>query len=118
MKMDKNRMVPSWVARRAVPETKEATKELLQSWASLINVHCADINTALGDEEFLEKACEIANTLEDHLWKTYPDYKPPNFGIWVGFPQTPIGRLNAQLAARIHAINHYIEQLSKTSVIK
>lgn len=65
-------MMPGWLGKQSVPETREATVELLE--ALLANVRAG------------------ADPLT-----------PPPAGIWVGFPKTPLGQLNASIAGLVFA---------------
>ena len=96
-------MIPGWIGHHSVSESPKQTNELLHALGNLLEVESNNIPTdnmhALAG--FLEKACQEGNRLTEKLREKYPDYVPKKVGIWVGFPETDIGRLNARLVGII-----------------
>lgn len=73
-------------------------EELLESWPKNINHDVKNeldylVEPRVTEEQFMKKACELANTLQS---KTTFESKHTETGVWLCFPQTPIGSLNAQ----------------------
>jgi len=91
--------IPNWIGKFPVPEDKGTTMHLLLTISELIDVECPIIDhRKLTDPEFVIKICEVVNG-----WAVDHESPEPKSGIWVGFPETPIGRLNASLTGRIWA---------------
>lgn len=102
--------IPPWIGSESVPETKDTTKELLECYAALIETDAPNIDIDMPDVEFLKSACDVGNKLREKHVEKYPDYTPSDVGIWVGFPETPIGKLNAQLVSMVWHLNDWLDQ--------
>ena len=101
--------VLSWIGRSSIPETRDVTKRLLECFAELVETQKPMVNLEMSDDEFLKHACDIGNQIQKKREEKYPNYAPKEVGIWVGFPETPIGRLNADLASMVWHLNDWLE---------
>lgn len=96
----------SWLGREPVPETVTAGKVLLSAWARLIDFPLLLPDPDFGGTEWVKWVCLHAGAMQqitDKLLDGWDD----GLRIWVGFPETPIGRMNAQLAAVVAKVNRW-----------
>jgi hypothetical protein len=102
----------SWLGRETVPETRDATVHLLNEWGRLTLAVIDELPPPGSDREWLQWACRQAQRCQemmDHALKDWDD----GIQIWVGFPETPIGRLNAQLAGAVSRCRRWVNEHNK-----
>lgn len=104
--MNKDIEIPDWIGKQNVPEDKETSLELVKVYADLIEVPYHVIDITLEDEEFIEVICDAVNILNASI----KELTLPDVNIWVGFPRTPIGNLNAALAHRVWLLKRVSEE--------
>lgn len=98
--------LPEWLGKECVPETREATFQLLDAWTQLIGggLDPADAGPGMTDDEWYRWTCKQANVLQVLTEEALGDWSDGVTGVWVGFPETMIGWLNARLAGQVHRV--------------
>src|SRR5215469_510587 len=95
--------LPAWIGRQSAPERREDTMELLRVWANWVDQPEPHFNsgTSVSDDVFIRAVCDLVNS--QYIPKSEPLINPERkgTGIWVGFPETPTGRLNSSLASQL-----------------
>lgn len=104
--MNKDVEIPGWIGKNNVPEDKGTTIELLEAYANLIEAPYQRVDETLEDKDFLEEICNAVNLLNASI----KELTLPDVGLWVGFPRTPIGNLNAALAHRVWLLKRVLEK--------
>ena len=93
--------LPDWMGKECVPENRETTIELLTIWAALLDVGGPIDPTNLSDTGWVKWACIEADALQKITDAKIPKREDGITGVWVGFPDTPIGRLNGKLVGAV-----------------
>lgn len=104
--VNKDVVIPEWIGKTNVHEDRETTLELLNVYADLVEEPLPELSTGLNNNDFLKETCDIANKFNIKI----KDIELPEMGIWVGFPETPIGRLNAKLAGIVWLLKRAEEE--------
>jgi hypothetical protein len=108
--MNKNVEIPYWIGKFNAPEDTSSTMELLQTFSDIIEEPMPEIEIKRWErwnkDVFLVKACDITNNFMEKI----KDVKLPEMGVWTGFPETPIGRFNAQLGATVWLLKRALEE--------
>jgi len=95
--------LPWWVGKHTVHEGREDTMELLRVWANWIGEPEPTFNTdwSVSDKDFIGAVCDLVNTKYFPKSKALENPERKGTGIWVGFPDTPTGRLNSSIASQL-----------------
>lgn len=99
----------TWLGKQSVPENKETTILLLREWSKLLNHQLEEPPKDIDGQDLLKWGCiqaQILQTKTDHFLKDWDD----GIRIWVGFPETPLGRMNAALAGIISKVQRWVDK--------
>jgi len=109
--------LPDWLGKQAVSDDpKEGmiqALELINCW----NENCGKIVDTTNlrgwadPQRFIETAMPLCQKLQEYTDIKFI-YKNGNTAIWVGFPKTPIGEVNAQL---VSVLFHYFGEEDETN---
>lgn len=105
--MNKDVVIPEWIGKVNVhmPEDRGTTLELLNILAEMLGENHPEIKSDLDDGAFVAAVVDVANKLS----RAMKDLELPDMGIWVGFPDTPVGKLNAALASKVWCVKRALE---------
>ena len=103
MKEQVKMILPYWVGRQSAPESRSESMELLRVYANWVDEPEPHIkyDTSVSDDTFIKEICDLVNTKYIPKSESLVNPKRKGVGIWVGFPETPVGRLNSSLASQL-----------------
>lgn len=110
--MNKDVEIPEWIGKKQAPEDKETTLELVKTFADLMEEPMPKFPKFIADLDdgaFLIEVGDFVNPMYTRVMKSDLKFPLP-VGVWVGFPETPVGRANACLAGVVWQLKRALEE--------
>jgi hypothetical protein len=109
--MKNENILPNWLGKTGVSETLDGTIQLAKSLTDMMEYRdlTEDIKKTDGD---IPKLCDLFNTT---ILNEIPQegMAKVTTRIFVGFPESPLGRLNASLGGTAFALREYLANKEK-----
>lgn len=105
--------LPSWLGKGGVDESINGTIQLVESITGMLKIDSKQIVDDLKNKYNLNNEQDfrdVVNMLNEKIMKQIPDntIEKVTTRIFVGFPDTPIGRMNAHLGGVAFSLREYL----------